>query len=182
MLSALYVCKPRFLLNRIASMFLGVLAIVLMGGGLLRAQVVATYTFNDGTADGWTSFNGSSTPTASSAETDGGASFSLLTETNPTNGQGGPSINLTTVLQAGAQYTITGFVRLATGEHAGHGQGGDTKKVAVVAGRRRRGWYGDGSGGGMEMATGVVRRRRWRWHGDGDGGGTERAVVAAWRR
>src|ERR1700721_728396 len=118
MLSALYVCKPRFLLNRIASMFLGVLAIVLMGGGLLRAQVVATYTFNDGTADGWTSFNGSSTPTASSAETDGGASFSLLTETNPTNGQGGPSINLPTGVQAGAQYTITGFVRLASGEPA----------------------------------------------------------------
>jgi endo-1,4-beta-xylanase len=118
MLSAAYVCKPRFVRNRIAPFFLGLLAIILMGGGLLRAQVVATYTFNDGTADGWTSFNGSSTPTASSAETNGGSSFSLLTETNPTNGQGGPSINLTTVLQAGAQYTITGFVMLATGEPA----------------------------------------------------------------
>ena len=118
MLSEAYVCRPRFVPNRIAPFFLGLLAIILMGGGPLRAQVVATYTFNDGTADGWTSFNGSSTPIASSAETDGGSSFSLLTETNPTNGQGGPSINLSTVLQAGAQYTITGFVRLASGEPA----------------------------------------------------------------
>jgi endo-1,4-beta-xylanase len=72
MLSAAYVCKPRFVLNRIAPLFLGPLAIVLMGGGLLRAQVVATYTFNNGTADGWTSFNGATTPTASSTETFGG--------------------------------------------------------------------------------------------------------------
>src|SRR6202522_151754 len=118
MLSALYVCKPRFRLNRIASMFLGVLAIVLMGGGLLRAQVVATYTFNDGTADGWTSFNGATTTTASNTGTYGGSSYSLLTETNPTNGQGGPSINLTTMLQAAEQYTITGYVMLASGDPA----------------------------------------------------------------
>jgi endo-1,4-beta-xylanase len=33
----------------------------------LSAQVVATYSFEDGTADGWTSFNGASTPVATTA-------------------------------------------------------------------------------------------------------------------
>ena len=58
------------------------------------------------------------------------------------------------------------------GEHAGHGQGGDTKKVAVVAGRRRRGWYGDGGGGDTEAAAAVARRGWQRWHGEGGGSGT----------
>ena len=30
-------------------------------------QMVATYSFEDGTADGWTSFNGASTPVATTA-------------------------------------------------------------------------------------------------------------------
>jgi endo-1,4-beta-xylanase len=34
---------------------------------LAAAQVVATYDFEDGTAQGWVSFNGASTPTNSTA-------------------------------------------------------------------------------------------------------------------
>jgi len=82
----------------------------------LRAQTVATYSFEDGTADGWTSFNGASTPTATNAAAESG-SFSLLTTTGST-GQGGPSVNASTILQAGAKYTITGFVMLTPGETA----------------------------------------------------------------
>ncbi len=82
----------------------------------LNAQIVATYSFEDGTADGWTSFNGASTPVASNLAADSG-SFSLLTTTG-SGGAGGPSINLGGVLQAGATYTITGFVMLTNGESA----------------------------------------------------------------
>jgi endo-1,4-beta-xylanase len=83
----------------------------------LRAQVVKTYTFSDGTADGWTSFYNASTPVASSAASypGSGSSYSLLTTTSAT-GTGGPQINLSTVLEAGAQYTITGYVMLTSGE------------------------------------------------------------------
>ena len=67
----------------------------------VNAQVVASYTFADGTADGWTSFNGASTPMASNAAAYPGSSFSLLTTTGA-SGAGGPSISLNGVLQAGA--------------------------------------------------------------------------------
>jgi hypothetical protein len=85
----------------------------------VSAQVVATYTFADGTADGWVSFNGASTPVASSAAEYSGSSYSLLTTTN-SSGAGGPSVSLNGVLQAGAQYTITGWVQLTGGESAGN--------------------------------------------------------------
>jgi len=86
------------------------------GAAGLKAQTVATFSFEDGTADGWSSFNGASTPVASNAAAYAG-SYSLLTTTGAT-GAGGPSINLNTVLQAGATYTITGYVRLTNGESA----------------------------------------------------------------
>ncbi|MGA2652938.1 MAG: endo-1,4-beta-xylanase [Terracidiphilus sp.] len=82
----------------------------------LSAQVVATYSFEDGTADGWTSFNGASTPVATTAASYVG-SYSLLTTTS-SSGSGGPSIPLNTVLLAGAKYTITGWVQLTSGESA----------------------------------------------------------------
>ncbi|MGB6191541.1 MAG: endo-1,4-beta-xylanase, partial [Terracidiphilus sp.] len=47
-------------------------------------------------------------------------SHSLLTATS-TTGSGGPSIPLTGVLQAGAKYTITGYVMLTSGESASNG-------------------------------------------------------------
>ena len=103
-------------LKRIAAISSAVLLLVLLGSATLRAQVVATYTFEDGTADGWTSFNGASTPVASNAAAHSG-SFSLLTTTGST-GQGGPSISMNNVLLAGAKYTITGWVQLTSGESA----------------------------------------------------------------
>jgi endo-1,4-beta-xylanase len=83
----------------------------------VSAQVAATYSFADGTADGWVSFNGASTPVASKAAAYSGSSssYSLLTTTGST-GAGGPSVSLNGVLQAGAQYTITGWVQLTGGE------------------------------------------------------------------
>ena len=81
----------------------------------VSAQVATTYTFADGTADGWVSFNGASLPVASSAAAFSGSSFSLLTTTN-SSGAGGPSVSLNGVLLAGAQYTITGWVQLTGGE------------------------------------------------------------------
>lgn len=88
--------------------------LLLAAAPLARAQTVATYNFDDGTADGWTSFNGATTPTATTAASYTGA-YSLLTSTSST-GSGGPAINLGSLLQAGAQYTITGYVMLAPGE------------------------------------------------------------------
>ena len=80
------------------------------------AQTVATYSFEDGTADGWTSFNGASTPVASNAAAYAG-SQSLLTTTG-SGGAGGPSVSMNGILVAGAKYTITGYVRLTSGESA----------------------------------------------------------------
>lgn len=106
--------RPEPILGRMISLVIA-LTMLLMAGAL-HAQVVKTYTFADGTADGWTLFNGASTPVASSAEalSGSGSSYSLLTTTG-SGGQGGPSISLNTVLLAGAQYTITGYVMLASG-------------------------------------------------------------------
>ena len=59
---------------------------------MLSAQVVETYSFEDGTADGWISFYNASTPVATTAAAYSG-SYSLLTTTSST-GTGGPSIQL----------------------------------------------------------------------------------------
>jgi endo-1,4-beta-xylanase len=101
--------------NRIVLVFATVV-VALLCSSHLRAQTVATYNFEDATADGWSSFNGASTPVPTNAAAYAG-SYSLLTTTGST-GSGGPSISLNTVLQAGAKYTITGYVMLAAGESA----------------------------------------------------------------
>jgi endo-1,4-beta-xylanase len=93
-----------------------IFAFALLFAGHLSAQTVATYSFEDGTADGWTSFNGASTPVATNAAAYAG-SYSLLTTTG-SGGAGGPSISLSSILQAGAKYTITGYVQLTSGESA----------------------------------------------------------------
>jgi endo-1,4-beta-xylanase len=85
----------------------------LLGAAQLHAQVVATYDFEDGTAEGWGSFYNASTPANSTAEAYTG-SHSLLTTTSA-SGTGGPSIHLNGILLPGAQYTITGWVRLGSG-------------------------------------------------------------------
>jgi endo-1,4-beta-xylanase len=92
------------------------IAVVVIGALQARAQTIATYSFEDGTADGWTSFNGASTPVATNAAAYSGT-YSLLTTTGST-GAGGPSISLNGILQPGAQYTITGYVMLTSGEAA----------------------------------------------------------------
>ncbi|MGB9456599.1 MAG: endo-1,4-beta-xylanase [Bryobacteraceae bacterium] len=80
------------------------------------AQVVAQYDFEDGTSQGWSSFNGASTPVNSTAAAYTGT-HSLLTTTG-SSGAGGPSILLSSVLLPGAKYTITGYVMLTSGESA----------------------------------------------------------------
>jgi len=84
--------------------------------GSAQAQVVATYDFEDGTAQGWSSFNGASTPANSTAEAESGT-HSLLTTTG-SGGAGGPSISVSSLLLPGGSYTITGWVRLTSGESA----------------------------------------------------------------
>jgi endo-1,4-beta-xylanase len=95
----------------------GLVGAALCAATPVKAQIVASYTFADGTADGWVSFNGASTPVASNVVAYTGSSYSLLTTTG-SGGSGGPSVSLNGVLQAGAQYTITGWVQLASGESA----------------------------------------------------------------
>lgn len=92
-----------------------VVAAVLVLGVPAMAQTVATYSFESGT-QGWTSFYGATTPVTSNAAAYDG-SQSLLTTTSAT-GTGGPEISLNSVLQAGATYTITGYVKLTSGESA----------------------------------------------------------------
>ncbi len=100
--------------NRIGRLAIAIVVLMLAGAGCLNAQVVATYSFEDGTAQGWTSFNGATVPAATTADAFDG-SHSLLTATN-SSGAGGPSILLNSVLQAGAKYTITGYLKLTSGE------------------------------------------------------------------
>lgn len=103
--------------SRIPSVFCLISLLTVLFAAQLNAQVVATYSFEDGTADGWSSFNGASTPVATSAAAEAG-SFSLLTTTNSSGSSSGPSLSLNSVLLAGAKYTITGFVQLTPGETA----------------------------------------------------------------
>lgn len=77
------------------------------------AQVIQTYDFETGT-QGWTSFNGASTPVNTTAAAYSGT-HSLLTTTG-SGGAGGPAVPVTTVLQAGAKYTIIGWMMLTPGE------------------------------------------------------------------
>ena len=102
--------------NRIASASFVITVFVLLCSSHLNAQTIATYSFEDGTADGWASFNGASTPVATNAAAYSG-SFSLLTTTG-SSGAGGPSLTLSSVLLPGATYTITGYVQLTSGESA----------------------------------------------------------------
>ena len=106
----------RRLLTRLGVAPLLAVLLLLLVSADLNAQTVATYSFDDGTADGWTSFNGASAPAATNAAAFNG-SFSLLTTTNA-SGAGGPSVSLNSVLLPGATYTITGYLMLTAGETA----------------------------------------------------------------
>ncbi len=102
--------------GRITHVLCIVCVFALLFAAHLGAQTVATYSFEDGTADGWTSFNGASTPVATNAAAYAG-SYSLLTTTG-SGGAGGPSISLNSILLPGAKYTITGYIELTSGESA----------------------------------------------------------------
>jgi endo-1,4-beta-xylanase len=80
------------------------------------AQVVATYDFEDGAADGWFSFNNASAPASSTAAAFTGT-HSLLTATNSSGASSGPGLTLTGLVP-GATYQITGHIMLTTGEAA----------------------------------------------------------------
>lgn len=79
------------------------------------AQTLATYDFESGTQS-WQSFAGASTPMQSSQASYTGSN-SLLTTTS-SGGSGGPSVSMNGVLQPGGTYSITGWVRLTSGETA----------------------------------------------------------------
>src|ERR1035441_3722772 len=93
-----------------------ILCLALFGVSPMGAQVVAQYDFEDGTAMGWSSFNGASTPVNSTAAAYTGT-HSLLTTTG-SGGAGGPSTPSRSILLPGATYAITGYLMLTSGESA----------------------------------------------------------------
>ena len=93
-----------------------ILCLWLLCASPIHAQVVAQYDFEDGTAQGWSSFNGASAPVNSTAAAFTGT-HSLLTTTG-SSGAGGPSIPVSGFLLPGAKYTITANLMLTSGEAA----------------------------------------------------------------
>ena len=116
MLGTLIKYSARSFRGRTAWLF-SISLLTVLFAGRVSAQVVATYGFEDGTADGWSSFNGASVPVATNAIAEAG-SFSLLTTTNSSGASSGPSLSLNSILLPGAKYTITAFVQLTSGETA----------------------------------------------------------------
>lgn len=104
--------------QRLLSLSFALVAAALCCASRSDAQVVATYDFEDGTAQGWQSFYFASNPANTTAAAYSGT-HSLLT-TIGSGGTGGPSISLNSVLIPGATYTIVGHVRLTSGEAAGN--------------------------------------------------------------
>lgn len=94
-----------------------VVSVALCCASSLKAQIASSYNFEDGTTQGWVSFNGATNPVSSTAASHTG-SRSLLTTTGG-SGAGGPSISLNSVVIPGATYQITGYLRLTSGESAG---------------------------------------------------------------
>lgn len=89
------------------------LAISLLGFAPLSAQTIATYDFENGSTDGWGPFYGPNTQVSTTAAAYSGNS-SLLSTTS--GGASDPAIDVSGILQPGATYTITGWVRLTSGE------------------------------------------------------------------
>jgi endo-1,4-beta-xylanase len=102
--------------NRLSTASGVVLCLSLLCASSIHAQVVTQCDFEDGTAQGWTSFNGASAPVNSTAAAFTGT-HSLLTTTG-SGGAGGPSILVSGFLLPGAKYTITANLMLTSGEAA----------------------------------------------------------------
>ena len=88
--------------------------LVLFLASPLRAQVVATYDFEDGTAQGWSPFGSPTLTNAMSPVSDPDGGSHALLVTNRTSGFMGPSIDLVKVhnIVAGATYQISAYVLL----------------------------------------------------------------------
>ncbi len=112
-------CSPVNSVRRIIGMVVLTLvaASVLSHSPYAAAQIVLQDDFENGTTQGWVSFNGASAPTNSTADAQSGT-HSLLTSTNSSGSSSGPSLNVTSLLLPGAKYTITGWVKLTSGEVA----------------------------------------------------------------
>ncbi|MFI4885828.1 MAG: endo-1,4-beta-xylanase [Steroidobacterales bacterium] len=116
--------RCRFLPLATAAFLAGTLMLALPAAAQTFPQTIAQYNFEDGTADGWTTFYLASQPTYSTtataaADPDGGTG-SLLTTVNYTSssgGGGGPALQVNNLVP-GATYTITGYVMLTSGEAA----------------------------------------------------------------
>ena len=99
--------------NRFLTALCFLFAILLLGLVPVSAQTIATYDFENGSTDGWGPFYGANTQVSTTAAAYTGNS-SLLSTT--TSGASDPAISLNGVLDPGATYTITGWVRLTSGE------------------------------------------------------------------
>lgn len=88
--------------------------LVLFLASPLHAQVVATYDFEDGTAQGWSPFGSPTLANAMSPVSDPDGGSHALLVTNRTSGFMGPSIDLVKVhnIVAGATYQISAYVLL----------------------------------------------------------------------
>jgi len=100
----------------IAFSAMALVSTALLFSNIANAQVVATYDFEDGTTQGWSSFNNASIPVNSTITAFSGT-HSLLTMTNSSGGSSGPALLLSGLLP-GATYQITGRIMLTTGEAA----------------------------------------------------------------
>ncbi len=110
--------KPGKFVAQIRRILFATLVLTLASATHLHAQTASDLQLRRrNRADGWTSFNGASTPVASNAAALDGGTFSLLTTTG-SGGAGGPSIPVSGILQAGAKYTISGHIMLTSGEAA----------------------------------------------------------------
>ena len=65
--------RTSLLQNRLLLLAFTIFILALAAPGSLHAQTVATYNFDDGTADGWVSFYNASTPVASNAAAETGS-------------------------------------------------------------------------------------------------------------
>jgi len=99
--------------NRFLPSLCFLFAILLLGLVPVSAQTIATYDFENGSTNGWGPFYGPNTQVSTTAASYTGNS-SLLSTT--AGGASDPAIDVSGLLQPGATYTVTGWVRLTSGE------------------------------------------------------------------
>ncbi len=110
--------KPGTRSLRLVHFYTLTMSLLFLAASPAWSQTLASWGFEDNTADGWTSFNGATTPVATNAAAHSGA-YSLETTTGST-GAGGPAISLNGVILPGGTYSITGWVELGNGASTGN--------------------------------------------------------------